>query len=224
MGRWIDISMPITDGLRSNHSRPGEEVQITYDVTPADDPEKRKTVRRLNARLHVGTHIDGPEHLLLGGERLDEFPIESFVGRARVIDMYHKSPAGVITADDLERGARGTVREGDIVILRTGWNSRYSESNFFSDSPYFHPGAADWSISKKLKMVVVDFLCDPVERERQVGGVDAFKTRVLAAGILVMTNADNLAQIRAQEVMLYAFPLRILPSEAAPTRAVVWED
>lgn len=224
MGRWIDISMPLTDGLRSNHSRPGEEVRITYDITPDQDPNKRKTVRRLTARLHVGTHLDGPEHLILGGQRLDELPIDAFVGDALVVGMYHKVPRGVITAADLENALGSVPLAGKILILRTGWNQKYFDPDFFTDSPYFHPDAGDWAVSKKLKMVVVDFLCDPIPAELQVDGLDAFKRKVLSAGVLVMTNADNLDQISKSEVMLYAFPLLIVPSEAAPTRAVVWEE
>lgn len=224
MGRWIDISMALTDGLRSNHSRPGEEFRITYDITPADDPDKRKTVRRINTRLHAGTHIDCPEHLVVGGKRVDQFPIETFVGHAVVADMRHKVPRGVIMAGDLDAAVGRRVRAGDILIVRTGWNSRYTEPNFFSDSPYFHPDAAEWCIDKRVKMVAVDCLCDPIAAELQIGEVDAFKRRVLGAGILVMTNADRLDQITMEEVTLYGFPLRISPSEAAPTRAVVWEE
>lgn len=224
MGRWLDISMAVTDGLRSNHSKPGEEVRITYDVSPEVDPGKRKTVRRISTRLHVGTHVDGPEHLVLGARRLDDFPIESFTGRAWVIDMYDKVPAGMITPDDLEAAVGKQVEAGDIILLRTGWNSRYAEPDFFSGSPYFHPDAADWCIDRKVKMVAVDFLCDPIAEELRIGGVDEFKTRALRAGVLVMTNADHLEQIRKDRVTLYAFPIRIVPSEAAPTRAVVYEE
>jgi arylformamidase len=224
VGQWIDISMALTDGLRSNHSRPGEEVRITCDITPADDPDRRKTVRRINTRLHAGTHIDCPEHLVVGGKRVDQFPIGAFVGHAVVADMRHKAPRGVIRAGDLDAAVGGRVRAGDILIVRTGWNSRYTELNFFSDSPYFHPDAAEWCIAKHLKMVAVDCLCDPIGAELQIGEVDAFKRAVLGAGILVMTNADRLDQITKEEVTLYGFPLRISPSEAAPTRAVVWEE
>jgi kynurenine formamidase len=224
MGRWIDISMAVTDGLRSNHSRPGEEVRLTYDVEPRTDPAGRKTVRRISTRLHVGTHVDAPEHLVLGARRLDDFPIDAFVGPAWVADMYHKVPRGMISPADLEEALGAKVRAGDIILLRTGWNSRYAEPNFFSDTPYFHPDAADWCIAKRLKMVAVDFLCDPMLKELQIGGVDAFKTRLLAGGVLVMTNADRLEAIEKDRVTLFAFPLKIVPSEAAPTRAVAYEE
>jgi kynurenine formamidase len=224
MGRWIDISMALTDGLRSNHSRPGEEVRLTYDVRPEDDPDKRKTVRRVNTRLHVGTHVDGPEHLVRGGKRLDEFPIETFVGRAWVVDMYHKVPRGMITADDLEAAVGRKVQPGDMLLVRTGWNSHYTAADFFTDTPYFDPRAAEWCATRNIKIVAVDFLCDPMLKELQIGGVDAFKRAAFEAGVLVITNTDNLDQINREYVTLYAFPLKIVPSEASPARAVVWEE
>ena len=224
MGKWIDISMSVTDGLRTNTSKPGEEVRITYDVKPEEDPRGRKTVRRVNTRLHIGTHVDGPEHLVLGGKRLDQYPMEAFVGRAWVIDMYHKVPKGMITGAELDRSVGKKVKKGDIVILRTGWNSHYTDDDFFTDSPYFDPKAADWCIEKGLKMVAIDFMSDPVAKELQTEGPDASKARLLAAGILVMTNLDCLDQIKKEQVTLYAFPLKIIPSEAGLTRAVVWEE
>jgi arylformamidase len=222
MGKWIDISMEVTDGLRTNHSKPGEEVQITYDVKP--DAVHAKTVRRVATRLHIGTHVDGPEHLVRGGKRLDEYPVDAFVGQAWVIDMYHKVPKGKITAEDLDNAVGKKVGAGDIIILRTGWNSHYTDPDFFTDSPYFDSKAADWCIQKGFKMVAIDFLSDPVAKELQTEGPDIFKTKLLAAGILVMTNADNLDQIKKERVTLYAFPLKIVPSEAGLTRAVVWEE
>ncbi|MDE3100658.1 MAG: cyclase family protein [Chloroflexota bacterium] len=226
MGRWIDISMAVPDGLRTNTSRPGEEVRITYDVKPSDDPPKAKTVRRVSARLHVGTHVDGPEHMVRGAARIDQLPIESFTGRAWVGDMYDKVPRGVITARDVERAVGAKVRPGDSVILRTGWNAHYADADFFTDSPVFDPAAADWFIERAAKIVAVDFLCDPIPKGPgpHHGPDDPFKTRTLGAGVLVLTNADNLDRIAKDPVTLYAFPLKLIPSESGLTRAVVWEE
>ena len=222
MGRWIDISMAIPDGLRTNTSKPGEEVKITYDVKPSDDPPKNKTVRRVSARLHVGTHVDGAEHMVRGAKRIDELPIDSFVGDAWIADFTKKVPRGVITAEDLDDALGAKVRPGDMIILRTGWNSHYALPDFFLDSPTFDPAAADWCIAKKLKLVAVDFLCDPIVPGAH--DTDPFKTKTLGAGVLVLTNADNLDQIKKERVKLYAFPVRFVPAESGLTRAVVWED
>jgi arylformamidase len=221
MGRWIDISMAVTDGLRTNTSKPGEEVRISYDVKPVEG--SKKTVRRINTRLHSGTHIDGPEHLVPGGKRIDQYPMETFVGRAWVIDMSHKVPKGMITAAELDKAVGNKVAKGDIIIVRTGWNSHYTAPHFFTDSPYFEPKAADWCIEKGIKIVAIDCLAGPTVKELQMPG-PSFKQRLLAAGILNMTNVDGLAQIKKEQVTLYAFPLKVVPSESGLTRAVVWEE
>jgi arylformamidase len=223
MGKWIDISMEVTDGLRTNFSKPGEEVRITYDVKPEAEAGHNKTVRRINARLHSGTHIDGPEHMVIGGKRIDQYSLETFVGRAWVVDMSHKVPKGIITAAEIDKGVGEKAEKGDILIVRTGWNSHYSAPNFFTDSPAFDPRAAGWCIERGLKMVVIDCLAGTNVKELQVAG-PGFKERLLAAGILIMTNADGLNQIEKEQVTLYAFPLKVVPSESALTRAVVWEE
>lgn len=220
MGRWIDISMGITDGLRTNFSKPGEEVRITYDVK---FEAEKKTVRRISTRLHSGTHIDGPEHMVMDGKRIDQYPLEAFVGRAWVVDMYRKVPKGIITAGDIDKEIGDKVEKGDIIIVRTGWNSYYSAPNFFADSPAFDPAAAGWCIERGLKMVVIDCLAGTKVKELQVPG-PGFKALLLAGGILIMTNADGLNQIKKKQVTLYAFPLKIVPSESGLTRAVVWEE
>lgn len=223
MGRWVDISMAVTDGLRTNHSRPGEEVRITFDVKPDDTPQ-RKTVRRISTRLHIGTHVDAPEHLVEGAQSLNEIAIDRFVGPALVADFSHKVPGGVIRAADLEAALSTKIKKDDIVILRTGWNSRYAEPDFFDNSPTFSLDAADWFVAHGTKMVAVDFLCDPLPPNTENGKPDPAKTKLLAGGVLVMTNADHLDQITRERVTLYAFPIKVVPAEAAPTRAVVWED
>ncbi len=222
MGRWIDISMEITDGLRTNSSRPGEEVRITYDVKP-EGPGHEKTVRRINTRLHIGTHVDAPEHMVLNGKQIGDYPVDRFVGRAWVIDMYHKVPKGVITGADLDAAVGRKVQKGDFILVRTGWNSHFTKPDFFTDTPYFDPKAAEWCIARGVGMVCIDFLSDAMVKELQLPGPD-FKQRCLTAGIFVMTNADYLDQIKKDQVTVYAFPLKVIPSEAGLTRAVVWED
>ncbi len=224
MGKWIDISMGVTDGLRTNSSRPGEEVRITYDVSPEkDETGMKRTVRRINTRLHIGTHIDGPEHMLPGAKRIDQYPLSTFAGRAWVVDMTRKVPKGMITTAELESLLGKKVRKDDILIVRTGWNSHYTAPDFFTDSPYFEPEAADWCAEKGIKMVVIDCLSDAHGKEHEVKG-PGFKLRLLSRGILTMTNADNLHEIAKDQVTLYAFPIKVIPSEAGLTRAVVWEE
>jgi arylformamidase len=218
MAKLIDISMKIFEGLRTNSSRPGEEAQFSYDLTPDTDPRGR-TVRRINARLHTGTHIDAPEHLKRGAKRLDQYPLDTFMGDAMVVDMTHKVPGGEITALDLDSAVGDKIRANDTLIVRTGWSKHYADENYFSDSPYLSHDAALWCIDKGVRMVAVDCLMD----KRGHTGPGSKRT-LLEAGILNLTNVDNLKSISQERVTLVAFPLKIVPAEAGLTRAVVVEE
>jgi arylformamidase len=220
MPRIVDISMTVYDGLRTNSSRPGEEAQFSYDMTPEADPHgKNRTIRRINARLHTGTHIDAPEHMEKGGKRVDQYPLESFMGTAWIVDMRDKVPGGEIAAADLDRAVGQKIKPGENLIVRTDWTSHYTEPDFFENSPYLTHDAALWCIDRKLNMVAVDFLTDKADHSGP-----GFKVPLLGAGILNMTNVDNLGDVTKEKVTLIAFPLKIIPSEAGLTRAIVIEE
>ena len=70
---------------------------------------------------------------------------------------------------------------------------------------------------------MIDCISGTQVKELKVPG-PGFKQRLLTAGVLVMTNADGLDQVKKEQVTLYAFPLKVVPAESAPTRAVVWEE
>src|SRR3982750_504309 len=60
---------------------------------------------------------------------------------------------------DLER-AKPAIREGDIVIINTGWHRRYADSKeYFGHAPGLSKAAAEWLVKKKAKMVAVDTAC-----------------------------------------------------------------
>ncbi|MBN1170218.1 cyclase family protein [Candidatus Micrarchaeota archaeon] len=75
---------------------------------------------------HFSTHIDAPFHMVAGGKKLDEFPVETFTGSGIVLDG--ENP-------DLEK-----IEPGDIVFFR----GKISED------------AARQLVRKKVKMAGTD--------------------------------------------------------------------
>ena len=70
--------------------------------------------------------------------------------------MVPKEKWGVITADDLEK-ASPQIREGDIVVLNTGWHKYYGDNQtYYGYSPGFYKEAGEWFAAKKVKMVCTD--------------------------------------------------------------------
>ncbi len=91
---------------------------------------------------HGGTHLDAPMHFADGHWTNAEMPIDRFVGAAVVIDVAQQAKANpdyaLSLADILAwEAAHGRIPEGAIVLLRTGWSSRWPNKKAYlgDDTP-----------------------------------------------------------------------------------------
>lgn len=105
--------------------------------------------------LHTSTHINAPIHLVQGGKGVGLVDLDHFWGSAVVIAI-PKEKWGLVTAEDLENLNAG-VKEGDIVLINTGWHKRYSDSQeYFGHAPGLCKTAGQWLVDKQVKLVGID--------------------------------------------------------------------
>ncbi len=110
---------------------------------------------RINTVLHTGTHMNAPIHMIQKGKPLSEVSPDRFFGNGVILGI-PKTSYETITAKDLE-AATPAVQEGDIVVIVTGWHHKYSDAlEYYGESPGLTKDAAEWLVSKKVKMVAVD--------------------------------------------------------------------
>ena len=91
---------------------------------------------------HLGTHLDAPIHFGENGWTNADIPIERLFAHGVVIDITSKSNASAdatLSVDDIEawEERNDTLQEGSIVIIRTGWASRWPdwETYYGSSTP-----------------------------------------------------------------------------------------
>ena len=114
-----------------------------------------------NASIHLATHMDGEKHFWPNGRTIGEVPLEHWVGPGVIADISHLvSDASVYTPEMIESVV--DVREGDILILKTGWH-KYGWNSPDSDEFRYmvkHPGPSpdfsDWCVRKKIKWLGID--------------------------------------------------------------------
>jgi kynurenine formamidase len=110
--------------------------------------------QRIVAVLHTGTHVNAPIHLIPGGADLTGLPLADFFGPGVVLDVA-KGRWELIEPADLE--AAGEVRQGDIVVINTGWHRFYSDSQrYFGEGPGLSVDAAQWLLDRGAKLVGID--------------------------------------------------------------------
>jgi len=90
------------------------------------------TAFNFHAAEHGGTHLDAPVHFADGMDASDEIPLSRLIGPAAVIDV--TAGAGtdadyLVTVADLERYEtdHGRIPDGAIVLIHTGWGSRWPD-------------------------------------------------------------------------------------------------
>lgn len=129
---------------------------------------KRKAEHGVNAQYiqtsnHMGTHIDAPRHFVTDGMTIDQIPLEWLCGPGVIVDLSDEmDDLAVYTPEMIED--RVEVREGDLLLLHTGWH-RYAqfgeqpdEERYIHRHPGAHPDMCDWLLAKKIHVWGVDVI------------------------------------------------------------------
>ena len=127
---------------------------------------KRKPEHGVNAQYimtsnHIGTHLDAPRHFNTKGMTIDEIPLNWLYGPGVIVDLTDEmDDLAVYTPEMIEK--RVEVKEGDLLVLHTGWH-RYAqfgedadEERYIHLHPGAHPDMVNWLLKKKIKIWGVD--------------------------------------------------------------------
>ena len=205
------------------------------------------TTRWMLMDEHTGTHFDAPAHSLpppgsgvpgehpLGAVTADKVALERLVGDARVMDvrfLLGTTGPGIsplITADhvrawELEAGA---LREGDILLLRSDWDSRYlpgSDGTGYAHDVFVTRQAPGWPAPDP------DMARYVAERGVHCVGTDApsvgpahdgqpLHVAGFTAGLIFIESLANLVAIPPQGAIFIFAPIKVSGSTGAPGRA-----
>lgn len=181
---------------------------------------------------HGGTHIDAPYHFSKEGLAVGAVPVERLVGPAAVIDVAAKAAADVdytLSVDDVSawEAAHGKLTPGTIVLLRTGWASRWPDKRAYLGDDT--PGDASKLHFPSFGVDAVELL---IARGVSVIGVDTASIdngpskdflvhrAVGAANVIGLENLANLDKLPATGAWLVALPMKIAHGSGAPARVI----
>ena len=223
IGRIIDISLALDGATYRMHTPAGfaRDMQFAVEVLKEHDAPggAGQIVRGVHMRLHAGSHVDAPEHMVKDGRQLHELALETFAGDGVVADLRHRVPGGGITAADLEAAVGTVIEPGDRLLLRTDCNKDYFARDWARRSPHLTRDAVQWCIDKGVVLVGFDFYHGNDEPD---SNVVFYTSRTLGEhGIVTMPYLDNLDAITRPRFTLLALPLKMIGVEASPVRAVV---
>ena len=224
IGKIIDISLELDPRNFAMRTPAGftRDLQFAMEVLKEHDAPggAGQIVRGVHMRLHAGSHVDAPEHNVVGGTQIHQLPLETFIGDAIVADLRDKLPSKAITAKDLRNAVDNRIRKGDRLLLRTDHNNTYDggSEKWMTQSPYLTIDATMWCIEKGVVIVGYDFYHgnDEPDAPRVF-----HNSRTLSEhGVITMPYLKNLDRIEKDRFTLIGLPLNVIGAEASPVRAV----
>lgn len=167
-------------------------------------PEHGVNAQYIQSSWHIGTHLDAPRHFLTRGETIDQIPLSWTVGPGVIVDLSKEmDDLSVYTPEMIEE--RADVREGDIVILHTGWHKYAAygkapdEEKYILTHPGAHPDMVNWLVKKKVHIWGVDAVSTDHPMDLPIGrflGKGTFgqceRVRALAEKKLGKSNVEKL--------------------------------
>jgi kynurenine formamidase len=185
---------------------------------------------------HGGTHIDAPVHFAKGGLPVNEVPLSRLIGSAVVVDVSQQARNDrdyLVSVDALEawEATHGAIQPGTIVLLRTGFDSRWPDAERYLGTaergesgaaklhfPGLHPSAAKWLVEKHIASVGID------TASIDYGPSKLFESHValMGAGIPAFENLTKLDALPPTGAFVVALPAKIKGGSGGPLRIVAW--
>jgi kynurenine formamidase len=213
----VDLSHPLDD---DTPVYPGDPVARFEPATTID--EHGYNVLHVRMGSQTGTHVDAPFHFLADGARIDELPLELFLGPAVVADVRGRAPRAAISWADLAPVADRLV-PGRMLLLQTGWDAHWGSDGYF-DHPFLDGDAAERVVAAGIRTIGLDALSlDETVLGGEPAGGFAAHFAVLGAGGVIIENLTNLSAVRSAEPVVSVLPLRLARADGAPVRAVAFD-
>jgi len=184
-----------------------------------------------NLTLHGGVHVDSGIQTSVGFRVLGIETMAPLVSRGVLLDVAGPTrlpPEQSITVQDLERArvAAGVeIREGDVVLVRTGYGGRWSEPAEYLRGAGVSAAGSSWLISQKVGAVGADNMAwdvmGPTDPELGVT-LPGHILLLVRAGIPIIENL-NLEDLAAAGVHEFAFvclPLKMRGATGSPVRPI----
>jgi len=205
--RWIDISVPLHSGMTHWPGDPSVQIERIRAIERGDS----SNLTQISMGSHTGTHMDAPFHFIPKGACIDEMPLETTIGRARVIEI---SDPESIKAEEL---IQHQIRRGERILFKTRNSSRaWKTDRFVTDYVFISEKTARFLAKRGVRVIGIDYL--------SVGGFqsDGAETHraLLEAGIWLIEGL-NLSHVKPGRYYLICVPLKVKQGDGAPARAII---
>ncbi len=210
-GDWIFLSHPLSLQTPAYGNGEGLSIETARSIDRGDS--SNSVVLKLSN--HLGTHVDAPRHFVADGKTVDQYrPDEWIFSKVFVADVPTED-GGVVDVQRL-KSALGKVADIDLLLIRTGFESKRASESYWAASPGFDPELCGYLLSRftSLSSIGMDTISISSMKHRDMGRLA--HRAFLSAGIRIfedMALAD--ASAGSGLVRVIAIPLLVMNLDGA---------
>lgn len=190
---------------------PGTDTPILDPVCTMEEMGFRE--KKWTMYSHTGTHMDAPAHMLPEGKTLDQYPVETFMGRGMVLDVRECTESEVPLAR--VQAYAQVLSEVDYVLIQTGWEEHWGRESYFQDFPALSEEAAEYLMEFDLKGIGVD----AISIDRMDTKTFPIHRILMRHDLVIIENLKNLSLLEGVFDFL-ALPLHVEDADGSPVRAL----
>ena len=202
----FDISVGMKNEMTIYPGDPHFNLSSRLDMSKGDEIN----LSEVRMGVHTGSHIDSPLHFIENGASITEIPLTRFYGTCQVLDLTHIKFGTEIRKIDLKKA----IFDSESIILFKTRNSNIVNTIFQKDHVTLSLEAAKLIINSEVKTIGIDYL--------NIGSQDTH--RLLLSNKVVIYEGLVLSGVKPGKYTFSGFPLKIMGSEGAPTRAVLIKE
>lgn len=216
--KLLDLSMELCEGMPTYPSAWHPTVDV-HQIGRIDMEHRRSYSVTLGT--HTGTHMDSPAHMVKDGITIDQIPIETMIGPAKVLDFSNKGRGDKITLEDL-KNCGTKLEKGDRLLIKTGWYREWGSNAYYDRWPWITAEAAHYIVDSGVILVTLDVPSpdDPLS-DTGYGKASPIHDIFLQNGVILVEYLTRTLEITADTVNLYALPLRVKGVDGFPSRVIV---
>lgn len=203
-----DLSLQLYDGMPVFPGTPPVEYVVSHTIE-----KDNFNLAQAIINTHAGTHTDAPKHFISGASGLEGISLETYVGKAIIVDCTNKKDNDIITINDF-KAYENKIRKGSRIIIRTDWYKFASEQKYFTDYPRISMELAQWLVEKGVIMLGVE---PPSLNPPQY--IEVHRT-LLEGGVAIIEGLAKLDAVSENEVFFVGAPVVFKGADGFPLRAI----
>jgi len=230
--RLVDLTHPFNERTLYWPTAPStfKLQSLAFGPTPAG---YFYSANAFSAPEHGGTHLDAPVHFFRTGRTADQIPLEQLIAPAVVIDVSSQTardPDYRLTRTDVLTWEQknGNIAAGSIVLLRTGWGSRWPNARAYlgddtpGDASKLHFPSFGAEAARYLVGVRKAAALGADVASIDYGASKDFIVHQIAAAANVagLENIANLGQLPLLGATVIALPMKIERGSGGPLRII----